>query len=88
MRALGMFLEKCFLVLLTFIETDRPSSVPGSRVTLMKHFAFKRGLSLTHPRGNLLVCKQGLKKLQIPFSVLPLTLVKTLILRPFQLQQK
>ena len=34
MRALWMFLEKCFLFLLTFIETDRPSSVQSSRVTL------------------------------------------------------
>ena len=64
-----MFLEKCFLVLLTFIETDRPEFS-------LKHFACKGGQSLTLLRGNLLACKQGLRKLQIPFSVHPLTLVE------------
>ena len=60
---------KMLLVLLTFIETDRPEFS-------LKHFACKGGQSLTLLRGNLLACKQGLRKLQIPFSVHPLTLVK------------
>ena len=42
----------------------------------LKHFACEGEQSLTPLRGNLLACKQGLRKLQIPFSVHPLTLVK------------
>ena len=36
-----MFLEKCFLVLLTFIETDRPECIPktSSGVTLPEDFS-------------------------------------------------
>ena len=42
----------------------------------LKHFAGKGGLSLTLLRGNLLACKQGLSKLQNPFSLAQLTIVK------------
>ena len=42
----------------------------------MKHFACKGGLSLTLLRGNLLACKQGVRKFEIPFGVHPLTLLK------------
>ena len=52
------------------------SSVPGSRVPFLQHFACKGGLSLTLLTGNLLACKQGLRKLQISFSVHQLTHVK------------
>ena len=53
------------------------SSVSGSRAEpYLKNFACKGGLCLTLLRGNLLACKQGLRKLQVPFSVHPLTLVK------------
>ena len=48
------------------------SSVPGSRLTLPE----TGGLSLHLLRGNLLACKQDLRKIHIPFSVHPLTLVK------------
>ena len=39
------------------IETDRPEFS-------LRHFACKGGQSLTLLRGNLLACKQGLRKLQ------------------------
>ena len=42
----------------------------------LKQFASKGVLSLTLLRGNLLACEQGLSKLQIPFSVPQLTIVK------------
>ena len=41
------------MVLLTFIETDRPEFS-------LKHFSCEGGQSLTLLRGNLLACKQGL----------------------------
>ena len=66
MRAPRMFLEKCFLVLLTFIETEFS----------LKHFACKGGQSITLLEGTYLLVTEGLRKLQIPFSVHPLTQVK------------
>ena len=69
MRAPLMFLGKCFLVLLSFNETEQPEFSPKQQDAL-KNFACKGGPFL---RGNLLACKQGLRKLQIPFSVHPRT---------------
>ena len=70
--------RKCFLVLLTFIETDRLEfsprwqGNPTSNISLVK----AGYLSVTFLKGNLLAYKHGLRKLQIPFSVHPVALVK------------
>ena len=77
MRAPWILREKCFLVLLTFYW-NWPARVQSQVVGQpnRKHFACNGGLSLIFLRGNLLACKQCLRKVQIPFSVQPLTLVK------------
>ena len=49
-----MFLEKCFLVLLTFIETDQPEFSPRLQGNPTYYFACKGGLSLTLLGGSLL----------------------------------
>ena len=71
---------KCSLgfldILLKLTGVTHQRSVPGSRVTLPDHFAYKRGLSLTILVRTLLACTQGLRKLQISFSVHLLTHVK------------
>ena len=76
MRAPWMFLEKCSSFCWRLLKLTGQSSLPGSRVTLLKHSVCNSELSLTLLRTNPPDCKQSFTKLQIPFSVHALTLIK------------
>ena len=74
-KMLPRFVDVYCLFICLLISSARVHS-QGAGQPCLKHFACEDGLSLTFLRGNLLACKQGLRKLQTPFSVKPLILVK------------